>query len=234
MIIVGIDASKNGTGVVALDIDIQDNFNIKRMDYLSFTQTKKYETERVLFHHKKKSFNDDLAKYIWMRDNIIEFIKKFCFPHKTVDYMAIEDYAFDSPGRNFDKAEFAGALKLYFYENFGSSIRKYSPKSIKKFGAQNGNADKVLMCKTWLKEEKIFCEQFNFDLGDDPEIYNDVVDAYYIAKLLFTEVKIIFKQWDYLKLTDKQKQVFGLTRKNQTLEDIIIQPYEVFHTNQFI
>jgi hypothetical protein len=187
MIILGLDSSKNGSGVVIAKTD--KDFHLLDIDFLSFTQTKKYSNDKVLLHHKKNSFSNDLSKIVWTKESIRIFIDSFLLKHSAsmIDFAAIEDYSFASMGRTEDKAEMAGNLKILLAERYNASLRKYSPKSIKKYSTQSGNADKTLMCETYIAELKDF-----LSLGDDLEIvekYNDLVDAYFIMRMLQSELK---------------------------------------------
>lgn len=222
MIILGIDASKNGTGLVISKLD--EKLQIIDIDYLTFTQTIKYSTEKALMHHKTKSFDDDISKLCWMKNAIDDFIKAFLLKYDTdtIDYTAIEDYSFASLGRNQDKAEWAGAFKILVMEKYNTNLRKYSPKTIKKFATNTGNADKTLMCQAYCENEKDILG-LSTDIST-LEVYNDLIDAYFINKLLLFELKVINKVCD-VKSLDKPKMEVLKKLKNNKFDKLTVNLY---------
>lgn len=211
MIILGIDASKNGSGLVISKLD--ENFNLIDIDYLTFTQTKKYSSDKALMHHKDKSFNDDISKLSWMKNSIDYFLIRFLHKHnsKIIDYTAIEDYSYGSIGRNQDKAEWAGTFKLLVMEKYKTNLKKYSPKTIKKFATNTGNADKTLMCQTYAEAENNI-----LGISDDLDtllVYNDLIDAYFINKLLLTELQLLNNKIDKSSLVKAKQDAIKVVSK---------------------
>lgn len=181
MKIVGIDYSKDSPGIVWFDLD--KKFEIVSKNYLGFTDVKKDATKNILYYNKKKDFPNEFEQYIWMRDNVYNTITNNCKP----DYVAFEGYAYKAKGRVFNIAEATGVLKLKIYDN-KIPMRIYDPNSIKMFSTANGNAGKDLMFETYTKlpESEKFSEIFT------EKKHNDIIDAYFICKILQTELKLRF------------------------------------------
>jgi len=224
MIVIGMDGSKNGTGVVAAKVN--DKFEIVKIDCISFTQIKKLETEKIKFHHITKSFNDDQSKICWVRDEVTQFINDFIGTDDSDCYTAIEDYAHNTVGRQFDKGEICGMLKIVAYDTFRSKLRKYSPKTIKKY-AGHGDYDKVAMCEAYLEGEKELT--LPDDLKDLVKV-NDVVDAYWICKLLIRELQLKSGQITKEDLCLREQELFAVKSKDET-KNYTTKRFEEWHTN---
>jgi hypothetical protein len=230
MVFLGLDGSKNGTGAVIAKTD--EFLNIQEFDYISFTQVKKNETEKIKFHHKDKSFNDDMAKLGWVQDEIDLFIGNFLAKYdlEKIDYAAIEDYSFNSPGFSYDKGEICGMLKSLAYKKYLSKLRKYSPKTIKKF-AGTGKADKTKMCEFYI--DHVEAGNLGLSLPLDLktlEKQDDLIDAYWICKLLIREVSL--KQ-GFVKpdeLSKNEKELFAIRSKDNT-KNYLYKKFDVYHTN---
>lgn len=215
MIICGIDASTNSTGVVKLTLD--DNLNIIEKDYLGFVQVEKYKTEKVKFHHKENAFKNLPEKWEFMVSNIISFIS-------AADYIAQEGYSFSSKGSAvFEIAEMAGILKQKIWD-FGIKHRLYEPTTIKMFATDDGRANKINMY------EKYMDLKDGFDLSKFPvpvkkdgvSPTSDIVDAHWIAFLLLLELKIregIVKVQDLP--TKKQRSIFLKPKKIKKKKELV-------------
>ncbi len=185
MIIAGVDASINSTGVVLLELH-DHNYDSFRVDYLGFTQVKKHESINIL-HYSKKDFKTYMEQNLWMRSKIMEFCK-------DAEYIAIEDYAYAASGKVFHIAEFSGLLKHRMYAS-KKNIRLYDPLTIKMFATTKGSADKIRMVDefdtntSWQTKPDI---DFLIDKNRASSKYDsprsDLVDAYFIAKLLQLEL----------------------------------------------
>jgi len=104
----------------------------------------------------------------------------------SVDKVFIEGYAFGATGRVFQIAENTGALKYQLWKE-GLSYGVYPPSMIKKFATEKGNANKEKMWEAF-KEETQY-NLFNILGQEEGKHWNpisDIVDAYYITKLGFT------------------------------------------------
>jgi Holliday junction resolvasome RuvABC endonuclease subunit len=190
MKICGIDPSINGTGIYKLELD--QNLTIVSYDYLSFTNTKKFETDNVI-SYKKNQFRNEIDKYDFMLNKIKSFVS-------DCEYIGIEDYAFAATGNVFDIGEFVGLVKHSLYHS-GKKIRCYEPTVIKKFATSKGNADKVRMgdCFADNYGQNDVCffknnpqnDKANLSfLPDNKSPKTDIIDAYFIVKLLHLEVRL--------------------------------------------
>lgn len=83
MKIAGCDLSISSSGVVIEDVD--DQFNVRSVNYFGFTGKKKLAADNILYYNNKE-FNTDYEKYAWMIDHILEWCK-------DCEYIAVEDYA---------------------------------------------------------------------------------------------------------------------------------------------
>ena len=200
MIIAGIDCSMNGTGIYKFKLD--DNLEIIEKDYLAFTTVKKHSSNNILYYNNKKQFKDYLEKNKWMYDGIFKFIN-------NAEYVAIEDYAFGAKGRVFNIAEFTGGLKLKLYEN-DYKTRLYDIGSIKMFATTNGNSQKDVM-QEYFEKEKDIPNLSNLPDGKSPKA--DVIDAYFIAKLLQTEMKLRYGIVTLKELSLTEIRVFNRVTK---------------------
>lgn len=207
MIICGIDASLNSTGVVKLTVD--EAFDVIDLDYMGFVQTEKYKTDKIRFHHKEKAFKNLPEKWHFMTSNIIAFVS-------AADYIAQESYSYGSKGAAiFEIAEMAGILKQKIWE-LGIKHRLYEPTTVKMFATDNGQSNKIDMYLEYLKQsDTIDLSQFPIPVkkeGASPT--SDIVDAHWIVKLLLLELKL---RNGLLKMTDlptkKQRTIFTKLKK---------------------
>jgi len=93
--------------------------------------------------------------------------------------IGIESPSFFSKGRTIDIA--AGWGYIYYSIKEQYKIKKYTPSQIKKFATGNGRATKEQMWNVLSDEIKLEFESTNYKKIDD------IVDSYWIAKLLFKE-----------------------------------------------
>jgi hypothetical protein len=208
MKILAIDNSITSPGIIHCELD--DNFDIVEVKYLTFSSTKKFgmknEYGEVITYSNKDYKGKQFSKIIMVHDEV----KKFTKDH-TYDYVALEDYAFHGTGDITGLAESCGLLKAHFY-NSGSNIRLYSIPSIKKFYAGKGNSDKVDMEDTYEADTN----NFKPDLSFLPQVYekktgnpkDNLVDAWAILNMLISEIKLRAGIIDMTALTDKQREVF--------------------------
>jgi Holliday junction resolvasome RuvABC endonuclease subunit len=209
MIISGIDASINSSGITKFTLD--DKLEIINKEFLAFTSVKKklrkYDNGIVYFYHKNQFKEQYIEKHIWMEGKIIDFIK-------DSDFVSIEDYAMGSTkGQVFNIAEFTGCLKRKIF-NIGVPLRKYDINSIKMFVTKKGNSDKSLLLAFYnkIKDEDKFL--FPKDILEDAKSYaNDIIDSYYIAKLLQLELKLRYGLVRLQDLELKEIEIFNRVTK---------------------
>lgn len=186
MKIAGCDLSISSSGVVIEDVD--DQFNVRSVNYFGFTGKKKLAADNILYYNNKE-FNTDYEKYAWMIDHILEWCK-------DCEYIAVEDYAMHAGamGMIFNLAEFEGFVKQSLFRQ-GKKIRLYSINGIKKFFSGYGLSDKIGMRDAFDKHTGM-----KPDLSTLPEVNNghgvsptsDIIDAFAICEFLRTELKLRF------------------------------------------
>lgn len=190
--IAGLDLSKNSSGISKFVLNEELEMD-GAPTYIGFSTTKKNEKELMsgsrVFHYKKEWFKNGFEKNYWFRDRILDFVK-------DCEYVAIEGYAYAGKGEVFDISEFTSTIKNSLYD-LGIKMRIYDPNSIKMF-AVKGNADKLDMYEAILKmKDSLTC----FDMSDLPIVdekhrkkgvspTSDIVDSYFIARLLWQELKL--------------------------------------------
>lgn len=191
MIICGIDMSKNSPAVVKFLLD--DKLDIISKRFITFTTTKKYEEDNIIYY-KKEDFDCDLAQYVFIKNHIKNFmIDLKCDGDVNPDYVGLEGYAYSGTGMVFDIAEITCTIKMMVYDR-EIPLRIYDPPSIKMYATGLGNADKIHMEEDY---EKLPIDE-RFDLRHLPLVSDkkkgnpkdNIVDAFYIAKLLQLELKL--------------------------------------------
>lgn len=204
MKIAGIDYSKNSPAVVVAELD--EDLDITGFDYIGFSTVKKVATsDNKIVYYKKADFRNDIDGYLFMRDKILPIIE-------DVDYIAFEGYAFGGTGKVFDIAEATSTTKVAIYEK-EKNLRIYEPTVIKMFGHGKGNAGKVEMndsFKKVLDEDKPNWNQL-------PELKSpkeDLIDAYFITKLLQTELKLRHGMVELKSLPLKHIEIFNRCTKS--------------------
>jgi Holliday junction resolvasome RuvABC endonuclease subunit len=210
MIITGLDLSINSSGIVKFVLD--DKLNIKDKFFLGFTEKKQYIRDNVLYN-KKDEFKDNYERFSYLKWKIVDYLF-------DVEYVALENYSFGSRGSlAFTIGEFGGIVKNGIYENIENlKIREYSPNAIKKFAVNHGTADKLMMEQGYEKEkDKIDLSFYPSFEEDEKSPKNNIVDAFYIAKLLQTELKLRKGLMQLKSLSDKQIEVFNeVSEKKKT------------------
>lgn len=207
MKIVGLDLSINSSGMVKFTLD--DDFNIIETDYRGFTSVKKNESGKV-FHYRKKDFPTNLHQNEWMLQHVLEFID-------DVDYVAIEDYAYSATGKVFHIAEWCGNVKYHaFLRN--KKIRLIDPNSVKMFATSRGNCDKLSMAEAYSKLD----DDYKVNLLNYPPVTktagasptSDIIDAFYLAKILYYELKLRHGLISMSNLPEHEIRVFNRCTKS--------------------
>jgi Holliday junction resolvasome RuvABC endonuclease subunit len=129
-----------------------------------------------------EEYNHDCERY----DTISSWAADVCHGCTQV---ALEGYAYGAKGRVFHIAENTGILKYKFFQS-NIPVEVVSPSEIKKRATGNGNANKNDMHSAFQRET-------GYDLRkimtpDKREVTNpvsDVVDAYYVCKCLYENIK---------------------------------------------
>jgi len=197
MYIVGVDPSINSTGLYVMGLD-EKTLDVDYYEHRGFTQVKKNESADIIYF-KKKEFENNIEQYNWMKEEIFNFIA-------CADYVAIEGYSYNSTGKIFDMAEFIGCLKYHLYVS-NIPIRIYEPAVVKMYATGNGNCDKIRMCDEYDK-----LKDGQTDLSHLPQYKNpkeDIVDAYYLCKLLRLELMLRKGLVTLDKLNEDEIKIFN-------------------------
>jgi len=216
MFICGIDYSISSPAVVKAELD--DNYEIKGIEYLSFSSTKKQcKLDENIVHNAKKDFRNDMERFQFLRDKVEGFIYNGDDP----TYIAIEGYAMGGMGKVFNIAEATVLTKSMIYDH-GTPLRIYTPSAIKKFATSNGTAGKVTMFKQFLEEESPFLQLNHLDELKNPQ--EDIIDAYWIIRLLQTELKLREGIITLRELNSKQIEVFNAVSKSNP-QNILVRGF---------
>ena len=206
MNLIGLDYSVNSPA--CFKIILTDSYDIVGYDYIGFTDTIKIsKLDNRLHYYKKDQFKNYIDQIIWFRQKIWDFL---ILHHE--DIVAFEGYAFMASGRVFNIAEATYSLKEKIYEN-GNPIKLYPPKTMKKFFANTGNANKDLMISTFNNSE---FSNILKHLPDHNSPKEDLVDAFYVAKLLEYEMKIRNGIISRTSLNKKQYEVLFKSAKKKS------------------
>lgn len=129
-------------------------------------------------------------------------------------YTGVEDYAYRAAQGAHQIGEIGGLIRLRLWRA-GVSIRLHDPLSVKMFAAHDGTADKGLMIKSvnerW-PETAIFSKCSEIRGAQSPE-EEDLCDAYAIAQMVWTEVRLRRGEIAPSELSEKELQVFNRCTK---------------------
>lgn len=180
MNILGLDLSINSSGIAYIQCD--EHLKVTSLRFLGFTKVKKNEIHSegldiclldksygdIPYHHRGEIIFKEISKYINL---------------DSVNFFAVEDYAYGATGAVFDIAEVCGSIKEKLYLK-NIPYKKYPPSSIKQFATGKGMIDKI--------EMGIAFNKLNVKISDNLEDFkspkSDLVDAFWIAQLMRFEL----------------------------------------------
>ena len=183
MIIAGIDYSLRGPAVCIYNSE-NGAFSFKNCSFYFLTNTQKYATmfNDNIFGERFNQWNCETQRYEtiadWACDRIL-----------GCEQIALEGYAFGAKGnRLFQIAENTGILKYKIYQR-GIPIEVIAPTEVKKFATNKGNASKMDMHSVFYKQTSIDLKKLiSPDQKDISNPVSDIVDSYYICKLLHSKL----------------------------------------------
>lgn len=182
VVILGIDPSLNGTALVKMK-------NFKVIDFLFFTSVLK-----IANNFKEAVLNRESG--VERLDIILDTFQKYLDDNKDINYIGIEDYAYGAKSNSiFQIGGLGESMRLIAYRNF-ISYRDLEPSKVKKFATGRGNAEKSEMVLGAYKD--------GFDVGKYGKNGEDLADAYWIAKMVCTEL-FIRSDSNYIKSLDKNR-----------------------------
>lgn len=133
--IAGIDQSLNSTGIAIIDAETG---LLLHSETIALNKNKK--TPRLF----------GAPRLIYIRNRVMELLKQH-----QVDFVVLEGYSFGSRGASiFDLGEVGGALRVLVHD-LGLPFEIVPPKTLKKYIAENGNADKETMLKSIEEKYKL-------------------------------------------------------------------------------
>lgn len=176
MTFIGIDYSLTSPGITILEND--KNF---KMFFLS--TKKKFQTKlsNELNGYVYPDWTTDIERYTYLANWVLSIIKD-CY--NPVIY--IEGYSYGSTGmRLFQIAENCAVLKYILNIN-GYNFQSIAPSANKKYLSGKGNANKELMCQSFINKTGLkLHEHFNSSKIDVSPV-NDLVDSYSLASLAYS------------------------------------------------
>ena len=207
ILVVGIDYSITSPGIVIFGVN--DKWHREFVSFRGFSEVKKNaDAQRELIHYKKAHFSSEQERFDFMSSQVIEFIEQ---NRKGEDvYVAIEGYALGAKGLVFNIAEATGLVKHKLWDS-GYHLRIYEPSLIKKYATGKGNSDKVSMGDAFEAEEDLYKPTISSDLSDYDSPKADLVDAYWIAILLYNEMLLRYGVRTLSTYNTKQIEVFNAT-----------------------
>lgn len=185
---IGIDWSMNSPSIC---IHIGKEWSINNCKFLYFNGTKKRVVKTKLVHGYEIPDYDKCDPFSRWEENS-KWAGKRLATTDVLDLhaLAIEGYSYGSKGGlAFDIAENTAILKRELRLLFPKfPLNVYAPKELKKYASGNGNANKILMHESFIKETGIdLTESIDAKPGDNP--ISDIIDSYYIAKLAYEKTK---------------------------------------------
>lgn len=182
----GIDWSLTSPAICVLDSPDQ-SFSFEYCKFFYLTKSKSLEGE--IFPNCYGSLYPEnwklsIERYIKLSD----WAMKIMINHK-IKYVGLEGYSFGSrSGLLFNIAENTQTLKIGLHLR-GTEPEIYAPTSVKKFATGTGNSDKQKMHDAFLNETGVnLSQELTPKKGKIGNPVSDIVDAYYICKLLHESI----------------------------------------------
>ena len=185
MIIAGVDYSLRGPAVCIYNSS-SGAFGHKSCSFYFLTNTQKYAKtfSPNIIGERFHKWDCETSRYEtiadWACDKLV-----------GCEQVALEGYAYGAKGnRLFQIAENTGVLKYKLFLLM-MPIEIVSPSEVKKFATGKGNANKLDMHSAFVKDTQINLKQeISPDQKDISNPVSDIVDSFYICKLLHDKIKI--------------------------------------------
>jgi len=184
MIIAGIDYSLRGPAICVYHANAGE-FCYKTCSFHFLTNTQKYART-----YNENIIGERFHKWDCQTERYETIADWACAKLTGANQVALEGYAYGGKGnRLFQIAENTGVLKYKLYQQL-LPIEIVAPSEVKKFATQKGNATKLDMHSAFQKDTKINLKQMiSPDQKDISNPVSDIVDSFYICKLLYTKIK---------------------------------------------
>jgi len=232
MVVIGLDISLDHAGIVALC----DGGGV--LDYCALTTVKKdsaADPRRVFLLSKQgKDESKDTFRLRRMKE-ISNFVSVFIDSvSDKVDslYFSIEGYSYASYSTSICQiAELTGYLKYMLFD-MGGYLRIHDPLSVKLFATGKGNClkrDVVERAGKYLKfPESLIKKKQKKIRGKLVEEYDglctDLADAYFLARMLWTELQIRSGEIGLEQLSDGERRIFLRVTKGYPV-NILDRPF---------
>jgi Holliday junction resolvasome RuvABC endonuclease subunit len=176
MKICGIDYSLSSP---AICVHEGKEFKYSNCQFYFLTSVKKNATSFGNIHGTlMEEYIHECQRYDFISDWAMNIIK-------DSDKIAIEGYAYGASGRVFHIAENTGLLKYKIWQN-KKPLEIITPSHVKKLATGKGNADKKMMYDAFVDETSVNLQQIispnKKDIGSP---VSDIVDSYYVCKVIF-------------------------------------------------
>jgi len=219
--IAGIDYSPVSPAVVVFNLD-PDNLEIKSINWHGVTDVMKNQKlyPQNLETVRLKDYPYYIDRNIAVRERITAFLS-----YHHPEYAAIEDYAFAGKGKVFHIGEATGPIKEFIYTR-RMKLRYYDITYIKKFatGSAASHVDKVVIARAFeaLEEMKPDISKLDILRGKSPSA--DIIDAFFICRILHTELML---RKGLIKLQDLPEHVIWVFNRttNSEPENLLCRPF---------
>jgi len=224
MLIAGIDISKTHYAIVIKEIFADTG--ISSINY-SFAMT----TKNLVKQAEKKGFQAHyIRNFTWWKKNVTNNPHDYnCYLCKSIGaalekdlkyfvstgrahtddkFIAFEGYAFAGSGQLLQIAEVTSIAKQLFYQH-NWKIRIHDPLTVKLWATGHGNAEKDLLKKNAI-EDGLEIPPFLFN----HVISYDICDAYFLMKIMETELQVRKNPMLMNDLNDNQKRIFNRVTKS--------------------
>lgn len=240
MKIFGLDISLDHSGIVILDV------NGKVIDYRYLTTTKKMadvDPDHSIFLSKRgENESKDVFRLRRMNEIpkvLVKWYSNFFHKKNPSAYYSVEGYSYRSQSTSICQiAELTGYLKLLLFKG-GGKIRIHAPTTVKQFATCKGNAS---------KKDVVVSALSNFDIPEGliqrkmikkkgktklpPESWwedydgpvTDIADAYFLARMLYTELKLRSGEITLDKLSENERSQFLRVTKMYPV-NILARPF---------
>lgn len=179
----GVDFSMNSPALTAISAgEIRSFFVPQKKVHEAVFSLGNYKIIPIGFTRKLNNSFDKYHENSEFIKKSIEWVRKEFSPKQEL--FAIEGYSYGSKGSSlFNIAENCGIMKYNLQRLHNIQFVEYSPSEIKKFATGKGTAKKDAMYKEFQQETGIKLDiMLNSKMDGNP--VSDIVDSYFIAKLL--------------------------------------------------
>jgi len=233
--ILGLDISLDHSGVVTLNKDG------KVVDYLYTTTSKKLSEvdpkHSFLLSKKGKEESKDVFRLRRLREiasALLEYDDGFFFKIVPNMYFSIEGYAYSSKTTSICQiAELTGFLKQMIFAG-GGKLRIHDPLTVKLFAVSKGKCLKKDIVLEALKaftipdglikrkKVKVKGQDEKIEEYDGPA--TDIADAYFLARMVFMELKLRSGKVMLDKLPENERRIFLRVTKAYPV-NILARPF---------